>query len=129
MKLEKISELVGGKLQGDGSLEISGVCAFEQAEVGHITFAIQKKLFDILGLSNYRCEPVPLGKIKFLVVLAKTNHQLINESCFPNMVSMGQADNAGSKNSCRNQEVSSHFSAGNPPPFNNNRTWPNKDEQ
>jgi UDP-3-O-[3-hydroxymyristoyl] glucosamine N-acyltransferase len=49
MKLEKISELVSGKLKGDGSLEISGVCAFEQAGDGHITFAIKKKL---LGMIN-----------------------------------------------------------------------------
>ena len=44
MKLEKISELVSGKLKGDGSLEISGVCAFEQAGDGHITFASKKKI-------------------------------------------------------------------------------------
>jgi len=52
MKLEKISELVGGKLKGDGSLEISGIRAFDQAGEGHITFVIKKKFLDILNESK-----------------------------------------------------------------------------
>jgi UDP-3-O-[3-hydroxymyristoyl] glucosamine N-acyltransferase len=52
MKLEKIAELVGGKLEGDGSLEISGIRGIEQAEAGHITFLSKKTFLEILNRSQ-----------------------------------------------------------------------------
>ncbi len=52
MKLEKIAELVGGKLKGDSSLEISGVRGVEQANAGHITFLSKKIFLDILNRSQ-----------------------------------------------------------------------------
>jgi UDP-3-O-[3-hydroxymyristoyl] glucosamine N-acyltransferase len=52
MKLEKIAEWVAGTLQGDGSLEISGIMGVEQAQAGHITFLIKKKFLDILNRSQ-----------------------------------------------------------------------------
>lgn len=52
MKLEKIVELVGGKLKGDGSLEISGIRGIEQAGEGHITFLNKKTFLNILNQSQ-----------------------------------------------------------------------------
>lgn len=52
MKLEKIAELVGGKLTGDASLEISGIRGVEQAGEGHITFLGNKKFLDVLNRSQ-----------------------------------------------------------------------------
>ena len=46
MKLEKVAELVGGKIKGCGSLEISGLRGIEQAGEGHITF-LSKKNFSM----------------------------------------------------------------------------------
>ena len=48
MKLEKVAELVGGKLTGDGSVEISGISNIEQAQEGHITFLSKKKFLNAL---------------------------------------------------------------------------------
>jgi UDP-3-O-[3-hydroxymyristoyl] glucosamine N-acyltransferase len=52
MKLEKIAELIGGKLKGDGSVEISGIGNIEQAQEGHITFLSKKKFLDALNRSQ-----------------------------------------------------------------------------
>ena len=52
MKLEKIAELIGGKLKGDGSVEISGIGNIEQAQEGHITFLSKKKFLDVLNRSQ-----------------------------------------------------------------------------
>ena len=52
MKLEKIAELVGGRLKGDGSIEILGICGIEQAVEGHITFLSKKKFLDVLNNSQ-----------------------------------------------------------------------------
>lgn len=52
MKLEKIAELVGGKLKGDGSLEISGIRGIEQAGEGHITFLNKRTFLKILNQSQ-----------------------------------------------------------------------------
>ena len=52
MKLEKVAELVGGKLKGHGSLEISGLRGIEQAGEGHITFLSKKKFLDVLNRSQ-----------------------------------------------------------------------------
>ena len=52
MKLDKIAELVGGKLTGDGSIEITGIRGIEQAAEGHITFLAKKKFLDILNRSG-----------------------------------------------------------------------------
>jgi len=52
MKLEKIAELIGGKLKGDGSVEISGINNIEQAEEGQITFLSKKKFLNILNHSQ-----------------------------------------------------------------------------
>jgi len=52
MKLEKIAELVGGTLKGDGSLEISGLQGIEQAQEGQITFLSKKIFLDTLNRSQ-----------------------------------------------------------------------------
>ncbi len=52
MKLEKIAALIGGKLKGDGAVEISGVGNIEQAREGHITFLNQKKFRPALSRSR-----------------------------------------------------------------------------
>ena len=56
MKLEKVAELVGGKLKGDGSLEISGLRGIEQAGEGHLTFISKKKVSRCIeSFQNFRC--------------------------------------------------------------------------
>ncbi len=52
MKLGKIAELVGGKLKGDGSLEISGIRGIEHAGAGHITFLSKKLFLELLNRSQ-----------------------------------------------------------------------------
>ena len=52
MKLEKVAELVGGKLKGDGSLEISGLRGIEQSGEGHITFLSKKLFLEVLNRSQ-----------------------------------------------------------------------------
>ncbi|MBT5027601.1 MAG: UDP-3-O-(3-hydroxymyristoyl)glucosamine N-acyltransferase [Nitrospinaceae bacterium] len=52
MKLEKLAELVVGTLEGDGSIEISGVRGIEQVERGQITFLSKNKFLDTLNRSE-----------------------------------------------------------------------------
>ncbi len=52
MKLEKVAELVAGTLEGDGSVEISGIRGIDQAEKGHITFLNKNKFLKILNHSQ-----------------------------------------------------------------------------
>ena len=52
MKLEKIAELVGGTLKGDGSIEISGVEGIDQAQEGQITFLTKNKFLASLNDSK-----------------------------------------------------------------------------
>jgi UDP-3-O-[3-hydroxymyristoyl] glucosamine N-acyltransferase len=43
MKLKEIADALGCRLEGDGELEISGVCGLEQAGSGHLTFLANPK--------------------------------------------------------------------------------------
>ncbi len=52
MKLEKVAELVAGKLKGDGSVEILGIRGIDQVEKGHITFLSKNKFLDKLNHSQ-----------------------------------------------------------------------------
>jgi UDP-3-O-[3-hydroxymyristoyl] glucosamine N-acyltransferase len=52
MKLQEIAERLGGTVEGDGSLEITGVNGMELAEKGQITFLAEKKFKDQLKASN-----------------------------------------------------------------------------
>jgi UDP-3-O-[3-hydroxymyristoyl] glucosamine N-acyltransferase len=52
MKLEKIADLVGGVLKGNGSIEISDVRGIEDAKEGHVTFVAKKKLLPLLAESK-----------------------------------------------------------------------------
>ena len=52
MKLEKIAELIGGKLKGDGSVEVSGVSSVEHAEEGQVTFLSKRKFLNALNHSQ-----------------------------------------------------------------------------
>ena len=52
MKLEKIAELVAGKLNGDGTVEVTGVQSIDQVQKGQITFLIKKTLLDTLNRSQ-----------------------------------------------------------------------------
>lgn len=52
MKLQEIAERLGGTVEGDGSLEITGVNGMELAEPGHITFLAEKKFKDQLQTSR-----------------------------------------------------------------------------
>ena len=48
MKLQEIAERLGGTVEGEGSLEITGVNGMELAEQGQITFLAEKKFKDKL---------------------------------------------------------------------------------
>jgi UDP-3-O-[3-hydroxymyristoyl] glucosamine N-acyltransferase len=52
MKLQEIAERLGGTVEGDGSLEITGVNGMELAEKGQITFLAEKKFKDQLKTCN-----------------------------------------------------------------------------
>jgi len=52
MKLQEIAERLGGTVEGDGSLEITGVNGMELAEQGQITYLAEKKFKDKLNASN-----------------------------------------------------------------------------
>ncbi|TDJ58975.1 MAG: UDP-3-O-(3-hydroxymyristoyl)glucosamine N-acyltransferase [Nitrospina sp.] len=52
MNLQEIAERIGGTVQGDGSIEITGVESIERAEPGQITFVADKKSKDKLKTSN-----------------------------------------------------------------------------
>ena len=45
-KLESIAEKIGGRLDGDGTVEIYGVAPIQKAQVGDITFATNNKYLD-----------------------------------------------------------------------------------
>ncbi len=59
MNLQEIAERIGGTVQGDGSLEITGVNGIEQAEAGQITFLEGKKFKDKIKTSNASAVIVP----------------------------------------------------------------------
>ncbi|HKI68854.1 MAG TPA: UDP-3-O-(3-hydroxymyristoyl)glucosamine N-acyltransferase, partial [Verrucomicrobiae bacterium] len=52
MKLQEIAERLGGTVEGDGSLEITGINGLEMAEQGQITFLSDKKFKDQLQACN-----------------------------------------------------------------------------
>ena len=52
MKLEQVASLVSGTLEGDGSIEINGVCGVHDAKEGDITFLMQNKYLDVLKKSK-----------------------------------------------------------------------------
>jgi len=52
MKLQEIAERLGGTVEGDGSLEITGINGMELAEQGQITFLADKKFKDQLKACN-----------------------------------------------------------------------------
>lgn len=51
MIVQKIAELVGGKVKGNGGIEISDVRGIEDAGEGHITFLEKKKLLERVNSS------------------------------------------------------------------------------
>jgi UDP-3-O-[3-hydroxymyristoyl] glucosamine N-acyltransferase len=52
MKLQEIAERLGGTVEGEGSLEITGINGMELAEQGQITFLAEKKFKDQLKTCN-----------------------------------------------------------------------------
>jgi UDP-3-O-[3-hydroxymyristoyl] glucosamine N-acyltransferase len=59
MKLEKIAEIVGGKLNGAGVLEIFGVAALETAQTGEISFVEKTDFAENAKNTNASCLFVP----------------------------------------------------------------------
>lgn len=51
-KLKELAEWVDGTVVGDGEIEISGVAAIEEAQVGEITFIANPKYLSKLGETN-----------------------------------------------------------------------------
>ena len=52
MKIKEIADRLGGSVQGDEALEITGVHGLEGAEAGQITFMADKKFAEQLKISN-----------------------------------------------------------------------------
>ena len=73
-KLESLAQLVGGTVEGDGALDITGVCALEQAQPGQLTFygnqrykqalADTKASADLVGDDVPRREDVAFVRVK-----------------------------------------------------------------
>ena len=61
MKLERVASLVSGTLEGEGSIEISGVCGVHDAKEGDITFFMQNKYLD--ALKNSKASAVLVAKL------------------------------------------------------------------
>jgi UDP-3-O-[3-hydroxymyristoyl] glucosamine N-acyltransferase len=59
MKLEKIAEIVGGKLSGASDAEISGVAALETAQTGEISFVEKTDFAENAKNTNASCLFVP----------------------------------------------------------------------
>jgi len=59
MKLQEIAERLGGTVEGDGSLKITGVNGMDLAEKGQITFLADKKFKDQLKTCNASAVIVP----------------------------------------------------------------------
>jgi UDP-3-O-[3-hydroxymyristoyl] glucosamine N-acyltransferase len=52
LTLEQISSLVNGKLQGDGTIQITGVAGLEDAQPSDISFLRDAKKLDVIGASK-----------------------------------------------------------------------------
>lgn len=52
MNLEQVASLVSGTLEGEGSIEISGVRGVHDAKEGDVTFLMQRKYLDVLKESK-----------------------------------------------------------------------------
>jgi len=48
MKLSELAQKLGCRLEGDGGIEIHGVCGIEQAEPGQLTFLANRRYFPLL---------------------------------------------------------------------------------
>jgi len=66
MKLQEIAERLGGTVEGDGSLEITGVNGMELAEQGQITFLAERKFKDQLKTCNSPASTIKLPSPKVL---------------------------------------------------------------
>ncbi len=71
LKLKEISELVGGKLVGDGSITITGVAGIKEAREGDITFLVNDKYLPFLDQTSASAVITPertVHKAKSLVL-------------------------------------------------------------
>ncbi|MGC2235082.1 MAG: UDP-3-O-(3-hydroxymyristoyl)glucosamine N-acyltransferase [Pyrinomonadaceae bacterium] len=59
MRIEKIAEIVGGKLNGEIETEISGVAALEKAQTGEISFVEKTDFAENAKTTNASCLLVP----------------------------------------------------------------------
>jgi UDP-3-O-[3-hydroxymyristoyl] glucosamine N-acyltransferase len=59
--IANLADHVGGRLEGDGSLEIRSVASLESAGPGEISYVEDEKLFDAATKSNASCLIVPEG--------------------------------------------------------------------
>ncbi|MEJ7862384.1 MAG: UDP-3-O-(3-hydroxymyristoyl)glucosamine N-acyltransferase [Pyrinomonadaceae bacterium] len=64
--IEKIVELVGGKLDGDGAIEIFAVSSLEKAKIGEISFFEKADLSELTKETNASCLFVPENFEDFL---------------------------------------------------------------
>jgi UDP-3-O-[3-hydroxymyristoyl] glucosamine N-acyltransferase len=56
-----LAEHVGGRVEGDGSVEIRGIASLESAGAGEITYVEDEKLFEAARKSRASCVIVPEG--------------------------------------------------------------------
>lgn len=61
IKLKDVASLVGGKLTGDGELEVTGLGALDEAGQGEIAFILSPEWLRFLGKSRASCVIVPRG--------------------------------------------------------------------
>ncbi len=62
MKLSEISDLVGGQLKGDGSLQITGIASLESAGEGEISFLAGRRFQSSLASSKASALLLPEGE-------------------------------------------------------------------
>lgn len=69
MTVQEIADLIGGKVEGDGSTPISGASGIKEARPGDITFLANSRYISLLKETNATCViappdvPIPNGKI------------------------------------------------------------------
>ncbi len=59
--LEELTALVGGRLEGDGSISVTGVADLESARPGQITFLAHEKNIDLLSRCQATAAVVPIS--------------------------------------------------------------------
>jgi len=63
--LTELTELVGGRLHGDGAIQVVGVADLESARAGEITFLTHEKKRDLLAAAKASAAVVPFSEMDY----------------------------------------------------------------